>query len=73
MGTQIYDSDDLKAAYNKGRVDAIEEIYAKTKSKIEWLLEHYQGRRNGKTHAMYCMQALDFMHEFAKELQEVNE
>lgn len=61
---------ELRDAYEQGRADAIDKVYEIAKTKMDLLMQQTQGRRNGKIHAMYCMQALEFMRETVLELKE---
>lgn len=56
--------------YNKGRADAIYECYAKAKTMMDELSYQSQGRRNGKMHRLYCLQALDFLRQVTEQLKE---
>ena len=51
------------------RNKAVDECYMKAKTMMEELAYQSQGRRNGKTHRLYCMQALEFLRQVAKELE----
>ena len=53
------------------RNKAIDECYMKAKTMMEELAYQNQGRRNGKTHRLYCVQALEFLRQVAKELKGV--
>lgn len=51
------------------RARAIDECYMKAKTMMEELVCLNQGRRNGKTHRMYCIQALEFLRQVADQLK----
>ena len=51
------------------RAKAIDDCYMKAKTMMEELVCLNQGRRNGKTHRMYCIQALEFLRQVAEELR----
>ena len=51
------------------RAKAIDECYMKAKTMMEELVCQNQGRRNGKTHRMYCIQALEFLRQIAEEMR----
>ena len=57
--------DMVQAERNK----AIYECYMKAKTMMEELAYQNQGRRNGKIHRMYCMQALDFLRQVAEQMK----
>ena len=65
----LMSDDDIKELARNARNKAIDECHMKAKTMMEELAYQSQGRRNGKTHRLYCMQALEFLRQVAKELK----
>ena len=59
----------LNMGYTKGYNKAIDECYMKAKTLMEELVYQNQGRRNGKAHRLYCMQALEFLRQVAEQMK----
>ena len=64
-----YDRNQYDKGYKAGYENAIDECYMKAKTMMEELSYKYRGRRNGKTHRVYCIQALEFLRQVAKEMK----
>lgn len=62
----------INEAYQQGRADAIEECYMKAKTMMDDIRYHSSNKRVGKAHAMYCVQALEFLRQVAEQLKEQN-
>ncbi len=64
-----FTEDLLNMGYTKGYRKAIDDCYMKSKTMMEELAYQNQGRRNGKTHRVYCIQALEFLRQVAEQLK----
>lgn len=64
-------AEELQKCREYGYNKAIDDCYMKAKTMMEELAYQNQGRRNGKTHRLYCMQALEFLRQVAEELKGV--
>lgn len=60
-------AEEVTKAREQGYAKAIDDCYMKAKTMMEELVCLNQGRRNGKTHRMYCIQALEFLRQVAEE------
>lgn len=54
----------------KIRAEVIEECYTKAKTMMDELSYQNVGRKNGKMHRIYCIQALDFLRQVVELLKE---
>lgn len=66
-------AEELQKCREYGYNKAIDECYMKAKTMMEELAYQNQGRRNGKTHRVYCIQALEFLRQVVEELKGVQE
>lgn len=51
------------------RSKAIDDCFVKAKTMMDELFYQNQGKRNGKTHRLYCVQAMEFLRQVAEQLK----